>query len=104
MKKFTLLTIALAAIFAANAESQSSANYQDGFFVVNEGRYGTDPGSINWFGADGTMQYNVETLASAGQHVAVWHNLWQSLLHYFEAGRAPGDFRCGNDEDAIFGV
>ena len=64
MKKFTLLTIALAAIFAANAESQSSANYQDGFFVVNEGRYGTDPGSINWFGADGTMQYNVETLAN----------------------------------------
>lgn len=64
MKKFTLSTIALAAIFAANAESQSSANYQDGFFVVNEGRYGTDPGSINWFGADGTMQYNVETLAN----------------------------------------
>ncbi|MDD6140864.1 MAG: DUF5074 domain-containing protein [Bacteroidales bacterium] len=63
MKKITLSTIALAALFAANAETQS-ATYQDGFFVVNEGRYGTDPGSINWFGADGSMQYNVETLAN----------------------------------------
>ena len=63
MKKITLSTIALAALFAANAETQS-ATYHDGFFVVNEGRYGTDPGSINWFGADGTMAYNVETLAN----------------------------------------
>ena len=43
-----------------------AANYQDGFFIQNEGRFGHDNGSINWFGNDGSAVYTVEQKENAG--------------------------------------
>ena len=43
-----------------------AANYQDGFFIQNEGWFGHDNGSINWFGNDGSAVYTVEQKENAG--------------------------------------
>lgn len=43
-----------------------ATNCQDGFFIQNEGWFGHDNGSINWFGNDGSVVYTIEQKENAG--------------------------------------
>ncbi len=51
---------------AATATVALPENFEDGFFIVNEGWLGHDNGSINWIASDGTPYYNVDAKANNG--------------------------------------
>lgn len=51
---------------AATATVALPENFEDGFFIVNEGWFGHDNGSINWITSDGTPYYNVDAKANNG--------------------------------------
>ena len=65
-----------------------AANYQDGFFIQNEGWFGYDNGSINWFGNDGSAVYTVEQKENAGDKellgATIWNYLWWQVLCFVE--------------------
>lgn len=74
MKRFFTLA-SIAGILAANvtaAPAQTSGGttpyggYEDGTFILNEGWFGHDGGSINFLAADGGMTYNVQERENAG--------------------------------------
>lgn len=51
---------------AAAATVALPENFEDGFFIVNEGWFGHDNGSINWIASDGTPYYNIDAKANNG--------------------------------------
>ena len=74
MKRFFTLA-SIVGILAANvtaAPAQTSGGttpyggYEDGTFILNEGWFGHDGGSINFLAADGGMTYNVQERENAG--------------------------------------
>ncbi len=54
---------------AATSSAKLPENFEDGFFIVNEGWFGHDNGSINWVAGDGTAYYNVDMKANNGEVV-----------------------------------
>ena len=54
---------------AATATVTLPENFADGFFIVNEGWFGHDNGSINWIAGDGVAYYNVDKKTNNGVNV-----------------------------------
>lgn len=54
---------------AATVTVSSPENFEDGFFIVNEGWFGHDNGSINWISGNGIAYYNVDKKANNGESV-----------------------------------
>lgn len=54
---------------AAAATVALPENFEDGFFIVNEGWLGHDNGSINWIAGDGVAYYNVDKKTNNGVNV-----------------------------------
>ena len=57
------------ALEAATATVTLPENFADGFFIVNEGWFGHDNGSINWIAGDGVAYYNVDKKTNNGVNV-----------------------------------
>lgn len=45
---------------ASDGETTSSGKYEDGTFILNEGWFGHDGGSLNFITSDGGVEYNIE--------------------------------------------
>ena len=72
MKKILLLTsvsLALCCQSAAAQDSPAETDFEKGILLVNEGWFGNDPGSINFLGYNGEMQYHLFETVNPGRHI-----------------------------------